>query len=46
MILENLSIAEFFGILIFFVIQSWLIIIFFDGLGKIKDLFYHSIRKR
>jgi hypothetical protein len=44
--LQNFSIEEFLGIIIFFIIQVWLVLIMFDGLGKIKDFFYHSFRNR
>ncbi len=42
--LNNFSISEFLGIFIFFTVQVWLILILFDGLGKIKDIF--NIKKR
>lgn len=42
----NFSIEEFLGIFVFTGILMFIVIIFFDGLGKIKDFFYVSTRRR
>jgi len=46
MILENLTISDFFGVIIFLPIFIWLTLILFDGIGILKDIFYYSDRKR
>jgi len=45
MILENLTIGDFFGLIIILPIFIWLTLILFDGIGIIKDIFYTSNRK-
>jgi len=44
--LVNFSIEEFLGILVFFGFFIWILWIFFNGIGLIKDHFYTSFRKR
>jgi len=45
MILENYSIEEFLGIIAFFPLFIYLILIIFDGFGTFRDFFYISERK-
>jgi len=44
MILENFSIGEFFGVIFIFPLFIWLALVFYDGLGIFKDVFYTSGR--
>lgn len=45
MIVENLSIGEFFACIFILPFFIWYALVLFDGLGIFKDAFYISKRK-
>jgi hypothetical protein len=46
MIIEDLTISDFFGLIIFMPLLIYLALLLFDGLGIFKDIFYTSDRRR
>lgn len=45
MILENLTISDFLGIVIFMPFLIYLTLVIFDGIGIFRDIFYTSNRR-
>jgi len=45
MIIENLTIGDFLGVIIFMPIFIWLTLVLLDGFGLFRDIFYTSNRR-
>jgi len=45
MILENLTISDFLGIIIFLPFFIYMTLVIFDGIGIFRDIFYTSNRR-